>query len=161
MNTVYLLLGSNLGNSTTFIYKASKLILTNVGTIIKESSNYESPPWGFKNANDFINKVLVVETVLSPNEVLSNILEIEQFLGRKRTHNKNYESRIIDIDILFFNEEIIKQKNLTIPHPRLHERRFTLLPLIELESDFIHPEFRLPISKLLLNCKDCSLVKKI
>lgn len=161
MNTVYLLLGSNLGDTSVHLSNAKAHIELKVGTIVKSSSTYHSPPWGFEDANDFVNKVLVVESQLTAMEVLSTILQIEQDLGRKRSNTGVYESRIIDIDMLFYNKDIIKNDTLSVPHPRLHERRFTLLPLHEIAKYFIHPELNLPVWKLLLDCTDRSTVKKI
>ena len=161
MNTIYLILGSNLGDTSVHLSNAKAHIELKVGTIVKSSSTYHSPPWGFEDANDFVNRVLVVESHLSAHQVLSVILQIEEDLGRKRSAENGYQSRVIDIDILFFNEDIIYDDSLIIPHPRLHERRFTLLPLNEVEENLIHPELKLPVWKLLLNCTDRSAVIKI
>ena len=161
MNTIYLLLGSNLGDTSTHLDKALEQIKNQVGVVINSSSSYHSPPWGFDDANYFVNRVLVVESHLSAHQVLSVILHIEEDLGRKRSAENGYQSRVIDIDILFFNEDIIYDDSLIIPHPRLHERRFTLLPLNEVEENLIHPELKLPVWKLLLNCTDRSAVIKI
>lgn len=160
VNTVYLILGSNLDSPRKQIDTAKLLILENIGTIVRESSIYQSPPWGFESATDFLNIIVVVKSDLEATQVLSKCLAIEQTMGRQRVHT-GYESRNIDIDILFFNLDIVETKNLTIPHPRLHQRRFTLLPINELEPDLIHPKLKLPIWKLLRNCKDQSIVKKI
>ncbi|MEY4875951.1 MAG: 2-amino-4-hydroxy-6-hydroxymethyldihydropteridine diphosphokinase, partial [Bacteroidota bacterium] len=117
-----------------------------------KSSIYRTKAWGNENQNDFLNQCLIIETELSAESCLQKILLIEQNLGRKR--EEKWGPRTIDIDILFFNSEIVDKPNLQIPHPYLHLRRFTLAPLHELIPDFIHPILKKNISELLLHCKD-------
>lgn len=153
MNTVYLLLGSNLGNRLLEISKAIVMIDKHVGKIIERSPLYETDSWGFKTSKKFINIALIVKTKKRPAKVLEKIQRIEQELGRKKT-KKGYESRIIDIDIIFFNNEIINEEKLVIPHERAHERRFVLEPMNFLAPDYIHPVFNKNVGQLLENCMD-------
>jgi 2-amino-4-hydroxy-6-hydroxymethyldihydropteridine diphosphokinase len=159
MNQLYLLTGSNIGNSLGHLAEAEHRISIAIGNIVKVSSIYKTEPWGNKNQQDFFNQVIKVETNLPAEAVLKGILSIENQMGRNR--NVKWEPRIIDIDLLFFNNERIQTPILTVPHPLLHERKFTLLPLTEIAPDLIHPVFNLPIKALLARCTDESLVTKI
>ena len=154
MNFAYLLLGSNLDNRSTALQRAKEEISSAIGMITRESSVYESEPWGFKSEQKFLNQVVMIETDSKPLEVLSRILEIEIKLGRFRSGGQGYTSRLIDIDILFYNDEIITEDKLTIPHPKIPERMFTLLPLSELGRSMIHPGARKSISDLMKECPD-------
>lgn len=161
MNHVYLLLGSNLGDSKSFIDKASDLIFKNIGKMIKESSLYKSPPWGFTHENSFLNKVLFIETDFKAHEVLDECQKIERKMGRVRKKTSEYQAREIDVDILFYNNDIIQTEQLIVPHPRIEERRFTLLPLCEVAEHFVHPVSLLPLIDLLTACNDNSKVVKL
>ena len=161
MNTVYLLLGSNMGDSRELFHRAIKLLKLRLGVINCISSFYVSPPWGFQHENNFINQAVELNTVLQPNEILKNCLEIEQKLGRERISSDDYQARTIDIDILLFNTETINFRDLIIPHQHLHNRRFALLPLEEIAPDLIHPKFDKTIRQLLYSCKDDSDVIKL
>lgn len=160
MHKTVLLLGSNMGDSKGLILKAKNLLEIKLGSCIKSSSIYESESWGFKTTDSFLNQVLVFENELRPQEILLIALELEIELGRVR-NKKGYSSRTMDIDLLFYDQEIIKQDDLEIPHPRLHLRRFTLEPLVEILPDFIHPIFNKTLHKLLVNCTDNLSVKKL
>lgn len=158
-NRAYLLIGGNLGDRMRLLQKARQGIEEYIGKIINKSAIYETAAWGFKAENDFLNQVLIVETGLKPIDVLDKCQEIEQKLERVRT-GSGYQSRTMDIDILFFNDEIIQKERLTIPHPKLHERKFTLEPLNEISPDFIHPKLNKSIQQLLSDCIDSSDVRK-
>jgi 2-amino-4-hydroxy-6-hydroxymethyldihydropteridine diphosphokinase len=160
MNTAYLLLGGNIGDREIVIAKAAELINSACGKIIKQSSLYESAPWGFIDNNMFINQVIQIETAMTADELLENLLNIELLLGRTRNNSANYTSRIIDIDILFFNDDIINEEKLRIPHPLLQERRFTLEPLKEIAAELVHPAFNKTISDLLNECNDYTKITK-
>lgn len=159
MSRVILGLGSNIGDRKMNLKTAIDEICKKIGEVVVLSSIYETEPWGFDTDNQFLNMVLIAETTLSPLGVLGRILMIEAEMGRIRTE-KQYSSRIIDIDILFFDDLMLNELSLKIPHPLLHERRFVLEPICEIASEYIHPVFRLTISSLLAKCPDKSKVKK-
>ena len=157
MNKVYILLGGNLGNREKLFSEAREMIRNEIGAITKLSSIYETESWGFNTEQLFLNQVILIETEYSAIDTLSLLLNIEKQLGRKRSSN-NYESRSIDLDILFFNDTINNSKELQVPHPRLHQRMFTLVPLNEIASQKIHPVFNEKISTLKEKCSDKSKV---
>ena len=158
MNKTYLLLGSNMGNRQQKMLQAIKHIERLIGKVIRQSNLYQTAAWGKTNQPDFLNQVIVVETNLSATETMQTILAIEEKLGRIRTV-KN-ASRTIDIDILFFNKEIINQKDLSVPHPEIPNRRFVLVPLSELSPNMKHPVLNKTIHQLLEICPDKLDVKK-
>jgi len=160
MNQTFLLLGGNLGERFTLIEKAKNLLKEKLGKVVRVSSFYETEPWGFEANKNFLNQVILVETAHLPEEVLNICLSVENELGRERTSD-SYSSRTMDIDILFFNNEVIKTKKLIIPHPRLHERRFTLEPLTEIAPDYVHPVLKKTVQEILQQCNDDSEVKKL
>ena len=143
---VYLALGSNMGNRLANL-KAAISNVTPQMTVKKKSSVYETPPWGFKEQDAFLNQVIKVETYLEPESLLRHLKRLEAALGR--VPNFQNGPRVIDIDILFFDNMIINTLPLVVPHPRLHERAFVLVPLAEIEPDFIHPILQRPINKIL------------
>lgn len=158
MNEAYLLLGSNLGNRKAYLKKATNL-LKQQGRILKCSSIYETEPWGFEANSYFLNQAVLLETKLTPRKLLSYIHHAEKLLGRRR-NAPLFESRVIDIDILFYNDEVIKEQDLIIPHPEIQNRLFSLLPLGEIANDLIHPVFNKTINQLEKNCKDSSKLYK-
>ncbi len=161
MNFSIILQGSNIGDKIFTIKKSTELIKKEIGEIEKISSFYESEPWGFESNEWFINRTVGIYTILSPIQLLEKLLKIETSLGRVRNPvKKAYSSRTIDLDMLFFNNEIIKTPNLTIPHPRLHLRKFTLLPLAEIYPNFVHPVFNKTVNELLSECNDVSKVNQ-
>lgn len=153
-NIVYVLLGGNLGNTQQTFKKAIEFLTIKVGTVINASGLYESEPWGFETHDQFLNQVLKIETSLSAPQVMHELLNIEQMLGRLRGPSAQYQSRPIDLDILFYNQDIFDSADLTVPHPRLHLRRFTLLPLSEIASELQHPTLKKTIKQLLEACED-------
>jgi 2-amino-4-hydroxy-6-hydroxymethyldihydropteridine diphosphokinase len=152
MNKAYLLIGSNMGNRVQNIGLAKDLIQLSVGAIASASSVYETAAWGKQDQPDFLNQVIIVKTKLKAEACMKKILLIENAMGRIR--RKKNDPRIIDIDILFFNNEIINEDALTIPHPELHNRKFVLIPMNELSPDLIHPVLNQSIQYLLSNSKD-------
>jgi 2-amino-4-hydroxy-6-hydroxymethyldihydropteridine diphosphokinase len=154
MNSVYLLLGGNLDDRASSLNRAKGEVAKHIGTIEAESSVYESDPWGFEADQRFLNQVIRIDTRFSPAEVLQEIIRIESKLGRMRNDSSGYSSRTIDIDILFFNDDIIKEENLAIPHPKIPERMFTLIPLAELNRLMIHPGCQKTIEELINECTD-------
>lgn len=143
---VYLALGSNMGNRLSNL-KAAVLNLTPQMTVKQKSSVYETPPWGFTEQDAFLNQVVKVTTYLEPEPLLRHLKRMETALGR--VPNFQNGPRVIDIDILFFDKMIINTPPLVVPHPRLHERAFVLVPLAEIEPDFVHPILQRPINKIL------------
>ena len=139
MNKTYLLLGSNMGNSKKLLAAAAKHIRKQIGLVTRQSGLYSTAAWGNTQQPDFLNQVIVVQTKLTAQQTIQTILSIEKEMGRVRTV-KN-APRIIDIDILFFNKDIIKEKNLEVPHPHIPNRRFVLIPLNELSPNLKHPVF--------------------
>ncbi|HCL84191.1 MAG TPA: 2-amino-4-hydroxy-6-hydroxymethyldihydropteridine diphosphokinase [Chitinophagaceae bacterium] len=159
MNKTYLLTGGNEGDRYLHMQQARANIEHICGRLLQVSSLYETAPWGKTDQADFLNQVLLVETPMDPKELLKAILAIEEKGGRKRTV-KN-APRTIDIDILFYNHLVLDEPGLSIPHPRIADRRFVLEPLHEISPDFVHPVLGKTIHRLLLECKDQLAVKKI
>jgi len=154
MNQAVLLLGGNLSDRKESINSAIDSIISICGKLKSVSKLYESEAWGFETKNNFLNQAIIIETPLSPQELLQKLQLIEKESGRKTKTSSNYESRIIDIDILFFNNDIIETENLIIPHPRLHIRKFTLNCLMDIIPDYIHPKLYKSISSLSKECVD-------
>ncbi len=138
MHKVYLGLGTNLGNREENLRKAGQLIEEKCGKIGKSSLTVETAPVGFESENYFLNKVVYIETSLTPWELLDQIRKLEEKMGRKRS-TKRYEDRVIDIDILLYDDLVIDDEELQIPHPRMHEREFVMRPLKEIKPDFAYP----------------------
>jgi len=154
MNQAVLLLGGNLGDRKAIISEANRLINESCGGIIKQSKIYESEAWGFETENNFFNQAILIESKYNAKYLLELTQNIEIQLGRKQKTSTNYVSRPIDIDILFYNSDIIETDKLTIPHPRLHLRKFTLECLMDLNPSYIHPVLKNSISELLKQCVD-------
>lgn len=159
MNKAYLLIGGNMGNREGFLTAAVREIESDCGLVLHQSSFYETAAWGLENQQAFLNQALEIETNLEANSLLETLLQIEERLGRKR--DVRYGPRIIDIDILFFNNAIIHKKGLTIPHPQLQNRRFALVPITEIAPDLIHPVLQKTMQQLLADCTDSLDVHKI
>lgn len=159
MKKAFLLIGGNVGVRENYLAAARKQIEKNCGAIRQQSSLYQTAAWGMENQSPFLNQALEVETELNADELLQAVLQIEENLGRKR--EIKYGPRIIDIDILLFNDEVIHREGLTVPHPEMQNRRFALEPLNEIASTDIHPVLKKTISQLLQECPDKLDVQKI
>ncbi|HEY1063562.1 MAG TPA: 2-amino-4-hydroxy-6-hydroxymethyldihydropteridine diphosphokinase [Daejeonella sp.] len=159
MYITYLLLGSNLGNRRKYIASAISEIQSKLGSIGQRSSIYQTASWGKHDQPDFLNQVIELKTILKPQDLLSGILSIEADLGRKRV--EKWGSRIIDIDILLYEDQVINEPELIIPHPYLAFRRFCLMPLCEIAPGFIHPVLKKNIQELLLELSDDLFVKRL
>ncbi len=157
---VILSLGSNQGNRLQNIHNAIDSVHRCVGTVVKVSNLYETPAWGF-DGEAFYNCALVLHTQNSAETVLDKVLEIENNLGRIRSETEGYQSRIIDIDVIAFNEEIIASKNLTVPHPFMQERLFVLVPMRDLNLDWRHPILQKYLPELLKASEDKSKIKML
>ena len=162
METAYVLFGSNLGDKEALFAQACLLINNRCGRVVKVSSAYESEPCGFEAEEWFLNRVIVLETELSPEVLLDALLQIEKELGRVRNPEaKGYTSRTVDLDILYFGSRVIHTERLTVPHPRLHLRRFALMPMCDVAPFFVHPVLRQNQTELLDHCPDDCLVKEL
>ena len=159
MYITYLLLGSNLGNRMKYIASAISEIEIKLGNISRRSSLYQTASWGKHDQPDFINQVIELKTSLEPKDLLSGILGIEADFGRKRI--EKWGSRTIDIDILLYDDQIVNEPELIIPHPYLAFRRFCLMPLCEIAPEFIHPVLKKNIQELLFELSDDLLVKRL
>ena len=162
MERCFILFGSNMGDKNKIYTQACLLINNRCGRIVAQSSAYESEPWGFEAKEWFLNRLIVVETELEPEAMMQQLLDIEAELGRVRHPEAGgYASRTADLDILYYGSRIVLTDSLTIPHPRLHQRRFALLPLCEVVPEFVHPAFNMTQTELLKRCFDFSEVRKI
>ena len=159
MNKAFLLIGSNLGDKKKNFEKAEILLQQYCGAIIQSSSVYQTAAWGKTDQPAFLNQALEIETDLHAEELMKQILRIEETMGRER--KEKYGPRIIDIDILLFNDEQHDDPNLRIPHPEMQNRRFALIPLAEIAGNVEHPVLKKSIRRLLAECPDQLDVKKI
>lgn len=158
LHDVYLCIGGNLGKRDENLEETRMFIKFNIGDLSAESPIYETDAWEMENAPAFLNQVLHVRTTMSPQELMTEITEIEEFFGRKRKPGI-VQSREMDVDILFYDNMISDDPKLQIPHPRLHFRKFVLVPLNEISGDFIHPVLNKKISDLLAECSDTAKVQ--
>ncbi|MBY0477580.1 MAG: 2-amino-4-hydroxy-6-hydroxymethyldihydropteridine diphosphokinase [Chitinophagaceae bacterium] len=159
VHKAFILLGSNQGQRKRFLQKATLLIAEQCGSIVKTSSVYETAAWGNTKQSPFLNQAIIVQTTLSPDALMQQLLKIETALGRIRT--MKYGPRTIDLDILFYDELIYHSTVVTLPHPAIQDRKFVLIPLAELLSGKIHPVYKKSIAVLLRECADTLDVKKI
>ena len=150
MTRSYILFGSNQGDKQALLEQACLLINNRCGLLSERSSAYTTEPWGFEAEEWFLNELLVVDTELEPDDLMDELLKIEAELGRVRHPEvRGYCSRTVDLDILYYGDKIIKTDKVAIPHPRLHLRKFALMPLCEVVPDFLHPVFNLSQTQLL------------
>lgn len=160
MHNVFLGIGGNIGNKPSNFKKAEDLIQSRLGSIENKSSIYETPPWGFHSEEKFWNAIVVIQTKFRPDELLWHIHEVEDHF-EKEENGERYRSREMDIDILYYDDLFIDTKLLIIPHPQIQNRKFVLVPLVEIAPDLKHPLLRLTSLQMLENCKDESVIKKI
>ncbi len=158
MNVAYLCLGGNIGDREFYFIEAIKFIKAQTGNIISLSKFYETEAWGTDHQQAYLNCCLKLNTKLNSSELIQQLLDIEKQLGRIRNPSNQYQARTIDIDILLFNNEVINTEQLIVPHPRMHLRKFVLIPLNEIASEFLHPTLNKTIFSLLKSCNDNSEV---
>lgn len=158
MNTAYLLTGSNMGDRLAYLQEGNSLIEQKCGKIVQQSAIYETEPWGLIEQPAFLNQVIMIKTALSPDELMTELLNIEAMIGRVRSVKMG--PRIIDLDILIYNQLIVDSPFLQIPHPALPNRKFALIPLSEIAPALLHPVLQKTISTLLFECSDISNVQK-
>lgn len=152
MNTAFLLTGGNMGDRAANLALASELIAGQCGEVIAASPIYETAAWGKSDQPSFYNQALAIHTMLSPRQLLRHVLRIEKKMGRIR--EEKYGPRIIDIDILLYNQEVHRYPLLKLPHPELPNRRFALTPLAAIAPDLVHPVLKKTIAELLAECQD-------
>ena len=154
-----MLTGGNMGNRIHYLSGAKKEIGDHCGPVVHASSIYETEAWGKEDQEPFLNQVLCIQTRLSPEDLIAGIFRIEEGFGRKR--EERFGPRLIDIDILLYNDLVVDHPGLTIPHPRMQRRRFVLTPLAEIAPDKVHPVLKKSIRTLLKECDDPLKVNKI
>ncbi len=149
MALVYLSLGSNKGDRVGYIQQATSILDGIDGiSLVRTSAFYESEPWGCDTKNWFVNAMIEINTTLSPQELLSTVNKVEAQLGRNREAEGHYGDRTLDIDIIFYDNEIVNDENLVIPHKFFHQRAFTLVPMLELAPNFVHPTLKKTVMQL-------------
>lgn len=158
MPKAYLLIGSNLGDRTSYLEKASSYIQQQCGQIVKQSSYYETAPWGYLDQPAFLNQALCLETALPSSELMNTLLNIEETMGRVRILKLG--PRIIDLDILLVDQQIADTPLLQLPHPAMHLRRFALIPMVEIAPLLKHPRLNKTMTQLLEECSDNADVQK-
>jgi len=149
MTMVYLSLGSNKGDRVGYIQQATSILDGIEGiSLVRTSAFYESEPWGVDTKNWFVNAMIEINTTLSPQELLTTINKVEAQLGRNRELEGHYGDRTLDIDIIFYGDEIVNDENLIVPHKFFHQRAFTLVPMLELSPNFVHPTLKKTVMQL-------------
>jgi len=156
---VYLCLGSNEGNRLVNIHAATELIHKTIGKVARKTHMYETEPWGQKDQEGFYNQIIMINTSLEPNDLLTALNKVERELGRER--KEKYGPRVIDIDILFYGKRILRTKDLNVPHAEIAKRAFVLIPMMEIAPELEHPALKKTIEELYMVCEDDSEVVKL
>lgn len=158
--SVYIALGTNLGNRQDNLSRACELLQHMAGQILSYSAAYETTPVGFESTDLFLNSVVELETELEPQDLLKILRQIEEQMGRVRTRSTGYESRIIDLDMIDYKGILLNSSELILPHPRMHQRKFVLVPLSEISPDWRHPELNISLKELLNRLKSDENITK-
>lgn len=158
MNTAILLIGGNMGDRPGYLQQAATLLAAKAGRVLAESALYETAAWGDVEQPDYLNQALLLETALDAPALLEVMMDTEKEIGRIR--REKWGSRVIDIDMIFFNHEVITLPQLKVPHPQMQHRRFVLAPLNELIPEWVHPILQLTVHQLLEACTDPLPVQK-
>jgi 2-amino-4-hydroxy-6-hydroxymethyldihydropteridine diphosphokinase len=158
MALVFLGLGSNQGDRLHYLEEAKEYLNNYVGTVIATSPVYETEPWGYESKSFFLNRVISVKTSLSAEQIINEISKIEEKMGRNRSSGK-YADRIIDIDLLLYDDLIISTDRISVPHPQMDQRKFVLQPVSDIAGETVHPVFNKTINQLLAECNDQSKVE--
>ena len=161
MTKIILSLGSSLGNRKEILFSALEQINNKIGKIAKASAIYETEPWGFYDHNMFLNMAVSLYSSRKPREILNLIHQIENLHGRIRNKTGNYQARTLDIDIIFYGNNFHFEQDLKIPHIHAHKRKFVLIPILEIEPDFVHPLLQEPLKVLLERCSDQTNIVRI
>ena len=159
MNKAFLLTGSNLGDRRAFLQQAVQMVEERCGKVVNQSAIYETAAWGYTNQPSFYNQALELETKFTAEQLMTALLDIEKTMGRIRLEKLG--PRVIDLDILLFNDDIMNSPLVTVPHPHLIERRFALTALDEIAGNLVHPVTHTTIQQLLIQCSDTLDVYKI
>jgi 2-amino-4-hydroxy-6-hydroxymethyldihydropteridine diphosphokinase len=157
---VYLCIGGNLGEREENLEETRMFVTFNMGDILAQSSVYESPAWQMENEPAFLNQVLLIETELSPKDLLAEIRELEEYYGRERS-TEAYLSREMDVDVLFYGDFVSDDPKFVVPHPRMQDRKFVLVPLREIAPEFMHPVLNKSVTQMLADCTDTAEVKEV
>lgn len=155
----WVLAGGNLGDTRSILNQSSIILEEKLGKIVYRSSFYESQAWGFDSSN-FINQLFIIESVVGPDDFMAELLAVETSFGRIRNGN-GYEARTLDLDILFAGKLVYESNSVILPHPRMHIRKFALLPCLEFNEQFIHPKLMKTLEELSYSCEDNSSVVKL
>ncbi len=158
-HTIFLCLGGNIGNRLDYLNSAIGMINEQVGSVEKKSLVYETEAWGVDNQQAYLNTCIEVKTKLSAQQLITKLLSIEKKMGRMRLEQEHYTSRTIDIDVLFYNDDVIESDTLIVPHPRLHLRNFVLMPLCDIAPTYKHPTLKKTMQTLLNESTDKLEVK--
>ncbi len=161
MALIYIGIGSNEGNRFAILQEAILQLKRNLGVFLQNSSLYETEPWGFDSNQSFYNGVLKFETEHGPKEVLNILQYIEKQAGRKQKSSAGYEDRTLDLDLLYYDNQLIQEEGLVVPHPKISERNFVLFPMAEIDADFVDPAHQKTIRLLIQESNDTSAVEKI